>query len=112
MILVDSNVPLDIVTNDPVWSTWSATTMKSLARSHQLLINPIIYAELSITFSTIAALETSVQRMQLKLVDIPREAAFQAGKAFLQYRKSGGTKANVLPDFFIGAHALAIGARF
>jgi predicted nucleic acid-binding protein len=110
MILVDSNVPLDVVTQDPVWSAWSAATMKSLARTDQLLINPIIYAELSITFSSIADLETNVRRMQLKMAEIPREAAFRAGKAFLRYRRLGGTKGNVLPDFFVGAHALTIGA--
>jgi predicted nucleic acid-binding protein len=110
MILVDSNVPLDVVTQDPVWSAWSAATMKSLARTDQLLINPIIYAELSITFSSIADLETNVRRMQLKMAEIPREAAFRAGKAFLRYRRLGGTKGNVLPDFFVGAHAMTIGA--
>lgn len=110
MILVDSNVPLDVVTQDPVWSASSAAIMKSLARTDQLLINPIIYAELSITFSSIADLETNVRRMQLKMAEIPREAAFRAGKAFLQYRRLGGAKGNVLPDFFVGAHALTIGA--
>ena len=110
MILVDSNVPLDVVTQDPVWSAWSASSMKKLARTNQLLINPIIYAELSITFSSITDLETSIGRMQLKMVEIPREAAFHAGKAFVQYRKLGGTKTNVLADFFVGAHALTIGA--
>ena len=110
MILVDSNVPLDVVTQDPAWFGWSTSTMKALARTDELLINPIIYAELSITFSSNVDLETNIRRMQLKMVEIPREAAFRAGKAFLQYRKLGGTKTNVLPDFFVGAHALTIGA--
>jgi len=110
VILLDSNVPLDVVTQDPTWSRWSASTMKSLARSHALLINPIVYAELSITFTSIAELEVNIRRMRLKMIETPREAAFLAGKAFLQYKKLGGTKTNVLPDFFVGAHAFTIGA--
>lgn len=108
MILVDSNVPLDVVTQDPFHGVWSASTMKKLARADQLLINSIIYAEISVTFADIAELENNIRRMQLNLVEIPREAAFHAAKAFMQYRKLGGTKTNVLPDFFIGAHALTL----
>lgn len=109
MVLVDSNVLLDIVTNDPVWLNWSASTMKSLSRTRQLVIDPVIYAEVSIAFSNIADLETTIHRLRLNVEEIPRAALFLAGKAFLQYRKRGGTKSNVLPDFFIGAHASVLG---
>lgn len=109
MVLVDSNVILDVVTPDPVWESWSAPAMKNLARTELLVINPVIYAEISVTFSDIDKLEVSLSLMQLTLVNIPREAAFLAGKVFPQYKKNGGTKSGVLPDFLIGAHAQASG---
>jgi predicted nucleic acid-binding protein len=109
MVLVDSNVFLDVVTPDPVWENWSASAMKKLARTELLVINPVIYAEVSVTFSDIEKLELSLSLMQLSLVNIPREAAFLAGKVFPQYKKNGGTKTGVLSDFFIGAHAQAAG---
>jgi predicted nucleic acid-binding protein len=109
VILVDSNVILDVVTPDPIWESWSAPTMKSHARTELLVINPIIYAEISVSFFDMEKLDISLSLMQLALISIPREAAFRAGKAFLQYKKQEGKKTNVLPDFFIGAHAAVLG---
>lgn len=105
MVVVDTNVLLDVVNSNPVWLNWSASQMIQLAKIQPLVINPIIYAELSITFRTVVEVEESIALMDLTLEDIPREVAFLAGKAFLQYRRNGGTRTNVLPDFFIGAHA-------
>ena len=76
---------------------------------HRLVINPVIYAELSLTFSTVEALDEVLAGMQLPVVEMPRSALFLAGKAFAQYRRRGGTKGNVLADFFIGAHAAVAG---
>jgi len=110
MVVVDTNVLLDVVNNNPAWINWSARQMMDLAKIHPLVINPIVYAELSITFLSIAEVEESIANMDLILEDLPREVAFLAGKAFLQYRRNGGTRTNVLPDFFIGAHAAFRGA--
>jgi predicted nucleic acid-binding protein len=110
MIVVDTNVLLDVVTSNPVWGNWSSLQMINLARIDSLVINPIIYAEFSISFFSLAAVETSIAKMDLTMEDIPREVAFLAGKAFLQYRRSGGVRTNVLPDFFIGAHAAFLDA--
>lgn len=108
-MLVDSNVLIDAINNDPVWGDWSIAQLKEQAFGHQLCINNIIYAELSLTFKTAGELDDVVQTMGLTLLDMPKQAAFLAGKAFVEYRKSGGTKTNVLSDFFIGAHAQVSG---
>jgi predicted nucleic acid-binding protein len=105
MVIVDTNVLLDVVSGNSPWLKWSAGQMMSLGKIQPLIINPIIYAELSITFRTVSEVDESVSKMDLTLEEIPREVAFLAGKAFIQYRRKGGTKTNVLPDFFIGAHA-------
>jgi predicted nucleic acid-binding protein len=110
MVLVDTNVLLDVLNCHPTWLDWSATQMINLAKAHPMIINPNIYAELSITFQSIAEVEESIANMDLTLEDIPREVAFLAGKAFIQYRRSGGSRTNVLPDFFIGAHAAVLEA--
>jgi len=107
-VMVDTNVLLDIVTNDPAWVDWSVNTLFSLSKTAQLLISPIIYSELSASFVKIEELENEVQRMKLLWVDLPRSACFIAGKAFRLYRKRGGQRLNVLPDFLIGAHALVL----
>jgi predicted nucleic acid-binding protein len=109
MLLVDTNVLLDVLQDDPQWSDWSIGQLRAHAQVHSLVINPVIYAELSLSFSTIEALDVVVTRMSLQMQDIPKPALFLAGKAFLQYRRRGGTKAQVLPDFFIGAHAAVKG---
>ncbi|WP_434672742.1 type II toxin-antitoxin system VapC family toxin [Pseudomonas sp. R1-15] len=105
MILVDTNVLIDVLEDDPVWADWSIQQLRAQSRAHDLVINPIIYAELSQTFSTFEALDEVVEKLGLVLQEIPRPALFLAGKAFVRYRKMGGGKSNVLADFFIGAHA-------
>jgi hypothetical protein len=110
MVFVDTNVLLDVVIPNPDWVNWSASQLLQLGQIHDLVINPIVYAEMSVSFSTIAKVEASIASLGLKLQDMPREAAFLAGKAFAQYRRNGGTRTSVLPDFFIGAHASVLTA--
>jgi predicted nucleic acid-binding protein len=105
MVLVDTNVLIDVLEDDPVWANWSIQQLRAQSRVHKLAINPIIYAELSQTFSTFEALDGVVDQLGLVMLEIPRPALFLAGKAFVRYRKVGGNKHNVLADFFIGAHA-------
>lgn len=105
MILVDSNILLDILTVDPNWYNWSASQLSTLAESHELVINDIIYTEISIGFDKIEDLENILSDDFFKIIPIPREALFLAGKAFLQYKANKGNKNSVLPDLFIGAHA-------
>jgi predicted nucleic acid-binding protein len=109
-VLVDSNVILDIATNDPHWSDWAARMLELEAERSTLVINPIIYAEISIGYHRIEDLEQSLPRSVFRRDVLPYGAAFLAGKAFLQYRKRGGSKKSPLPDFYIGAHAAI--ARF
>jgi hypothetical protein len=108
MILVDSNVILDIWNTDPQWHVWSRHQLRKLSLLHQLAINPIVYAEVSVAFATPAALDRKLSDLGINVENIPRGAAFLAGKAYLQYRRLGGTRTNVLPDFFIGAHAAVL----
>jgi len=108
-ILVDSNVILDIVTEDKKWFRWSSEMLASYAETHTLLINPIIYAEVSIGFDRIEDVEEVLPLTFFRRDSIPWEAAFLAGKSFLAYRRRGGKKRSTLPDFFIGAHAAVVG---
>ncbi|BCN38087.1 DNA-binding protein [Alicycliphilus denitrificans] len=108
-MLVDTNVLVDVLENDPEWADWSIAQLRAQAQIHRLHINPVIYAELSLTLSTVEALDDTLAALQIPVVDIPRPALFLAGKAFVQYRRQGGTKSNVLADFFIGAHAAVAG---
>jgi predicted nucleic acid-binding protein len=108
-ILLDSNVILDVWDIDPVWHAWSGAQLRKMSLLYELAINPIIYAEISARFLTSAALDRKLADLGILVVSIPRSAAFLAGKAYLQYRSLGGTKGNVLPDFFIGAHAAVLG---
>jgi predicted nucleic acid-binding protein len=105
MILVDTNVLLDLVEDDPRWAAWSQEQLDSASTIDTLAINAIIYGELSIAFERIEELDAVVAEATLRIEPIPREALFLAGKAFLQYRRRRGNKHNVLPDFYIGAHA-------
>ena len=98
-------VLVDVLEDDPDWAEWSIGQLRAQAQVHELAINPIIYAELSLAFATVEALDTVVDRMRLTMADVPRPALFLAGQAFLRYRRAGGHKSNVLSDFFIGAHA-------
>jgi predicted nucleic acid-binding protein len=109
MLLVDTNVLVDVLQNDPQWADWSISQLRAQAQLHELVINPVVYAELSLSFSTFEALDRVVATMELALHEVPRPALFLAGKAYLQYRRRGGGKAQVLPDFFIGAHAAVEG---
>ena len=107
-VLVDSNVILDLFLDDPIWAEWSENTLKDVSKSSELCINPIIYTEISIGFYQIETLETAIQKAGFKLLDIPKESLFLAGKAFLQYRRNKGKKNNPLPDFYIGAQAAVL----
>jgi predicted nucleic acid-binding protein len=105
MILVDTNVLLDVVEDDPQWADWSQAQLEAASLSDRLAINPVIYSELSIAFARVEELERLLGEAGLAVEEIPREALFLAGKAFVEYRRRKGTKQGVLPDFYIGAHA-------
>ena len=105
MILVDTNVLLDVVQDDPRWADWSQAQLEAASLTDRLAINPVIYSELSIAFARVEELERLLGEAGLAVEDIPREALFLAGKAFVEYRRRKGTKQGVLPDFYIGAHA-------
>jgi predicted nucleic acid-binding protein len=105
LILVDTNVLLDVVLDDRRWSTWSLKALEAAHVRDTLAVNAVIYSELSIAFARIEELEQVLTEGGLAVEPIPREALFLAGKAFMKYRKRQGVKTNVLPDFFIGAHA-------
>jgi predicted nucleic acid-binding protein len=104
-VLVDSNVILDVFLEDPSWVEWSESVLHEHGASAPLYINPIIYSEVSIGFERIEEVERAIRGCGLEMIDIPREALFLAGKAFLQYKKRKGIKRSPLPDFFVGAHA-------
>jgi predicted nucleic acid-binding protein len=108
MVIVDTNVLLDVVDDDPDWADWSQQQLRGQSQVHELLINPVIYTELSMSYRDIAALDRMVEQLRLKFVEIPKPALFLAGKAFLKYRQAGGSRPAVLPDFFIGAHAAVL----
>jgi predicted nucleic acid-binding protein len=106
LILVDTNVLLDLVTNDPRWAGWSQEQLDFAAARDEVAINDIVYAELSIGYSKIEELDELIRGARLISAPIPRAALFLAGRAFRRYRSAGGTKSGVLPDFFLGAHAV------
>lgn len=104
-MLVDTNVLIDVLEDDPEWADWSIHQLYVQSKVHRLAINPVIYAELSLTFSTMEALGEALRAMELQMLEIPKPALFLAGKAFAEYRRNGGLKNTVLADLFIGAHA-------
>ena len=108
-LLVDSNVILDVFTDDPLWGDWSESMLDRYSVSHSIYINPIIYSEISIGFARIEELEEIIGNSGFQMRRIPREALFLAGKVFLQYRRAKGFKRSPLPDFYIGAHAAVEG---
>ena len=108
-MLVDTNVLVDLLTNDPTWAEWSISQLRAQSQIYRLVINPVIYAELSLTFITVESLDDTLAILQIPVVEIPKPALFLAGKAFVQYRRQGGVKSNVLADFVIGAHAAVAG---
>ena len=109
MVLVDTNVLVDIVQDDPLWADWSTAQLTTQATTRPLAINPVIYAELSLSFSTLESLDRWMTRLRLSWHEVPRTALFLAGQAFARYRRQGGSRPQVLPDFLIGAHAAVQG---
>ncbi|WP_117196340.1 type II toxin-antitoxin system VapC family toxin [Rhizobium terrae] len=105
MTLVDTNVLLDLVTNDPAWADWSVAQLEAASLAGPLLINDVIYAELAVRYERIEDLDAFVEEAGLELTSLPRAASFLAGKVFTRYRRAGGSRTGVLPDFFIGAQA-------
>jgi predicted nucleic acid-binding protein len=110
MILVDTNVLLDVVTRDPAWAEWSKRQLDAAALRDQLAINPVVYAELSAGFETIEQVEGVLGTVGITVVQMSRPALFMAARAFQEYRRRGGSRTGVLPDFFIGAHAAVLSA--
>ena len=107
--LVDSNVILDIVTEDPEWVDWSAAALARQANEGRLVVNPIVYAEVAARFERIEDLEAALPIEYYDRQALPWEAAFLAGRSFVQYRRRGGQRRSSLPDFYIGAHAAIAG---
>lgn len=108
-VLIDSNILLDVLEEDPVWFAWSSGCLSLCAEDSILVSNPIIYAEVSIGFNRVEELDEALPPDMFERRPLPWEAAFLAGKSFLAYRRAGGTRRTPLPDFFIGAHALIQG---
>ena len=102
-ILVDSNIILDVFLDDPNWAEWSESKLEKFSSITKLFINSVIYSEVSVGFKRIEELESALTRSGFQMLEIPKEALFLAGKAFLKYRKNRGTKRSPLPDFYIGA---------
>jgi hypothetical protein len=109
--MVDSTVLLDVLTEDPVWSDWSAGALETAADQGPLWINPLIYAEVSVRFSRVEDLEDALPPSDFRRAPVPWEAAFLAAKAHFSYRRRGGSRTSTLPDFVIGAHAAVAGLR-
>jgi predicted nucleic acid-binding protein len=110
-VLIDSNILLDLITDDPEWADWSETTLAALANEAVLVINPIIYAEVSVDFDRIEDVDEALPPDVFAREPLPYEAGFLAGKCHRDYRRRGGPRASVLPDFYIGAHAAIRGYR-
>ena len=110
-VLVDSNVIVDVMTGKQPWSSWSSTALESTGASGILVINPLIYAEVSVAIDTIEAIDDALPESLFMRENLPYQAAFVAGKAFIAYRKRGGVRRSPLPDFYIGAHAAVAGYR-
>jgi predicted nucleic acid-binding protein len=106
--LVDTNVLLDLVTNDPIWADWSLRQLEAASLRGRLAINDMVYAELSVRFGEIEDLDEFLTNIGLAIAPIPRAALFLAGKTLSNYRARGGPQTSILPDFFIGAHAAVL----
>jgi predicted nucleic acid-binding protein len=111
MILVDTNVLLDLVTRDPAWADWSKRQLEAAALRDQLAINQVVYSELSAGFTAIEQVEEVLGLVGITIVQMPRPALFMAGRVFQEYRRRGGSRTGVLPDFFIGAQAAVLSAQ-
>jgi predicted nucleic acid-binding protein len=110
-VLVDTNVLLDVLTDDPVFGPWSSKMLARAADESILVINPVIYAEVSVKYDSVEDLDEVLPASQFRRDPLPYDAAFLAGKVFAAYRRRGGTRQSPLPDFFIGAHAAIAGLR-
>lgn len=112
MILVDSNILIDVATNDPVWRDWSRRQLdRSALAGDELVINDVVYAEISVRYPSVEAVDDVLAVIRIGMVAIPRDALFLAARAFQRYRAAGGVRTGVLPDFFVGAHALVSRSR-
>jgi predicted nucleic acid-binding protein len=109
--LVDSNVLIDVLAGESAWADWSAQALARLGSEGLLVINPVIYAEVSHRYSRIEDVDRELPERAFRRDDIPWTAAFLAGKAYIDYRRRGGQRRSPLPDFFIGAHAAVAGLR-
>ena len=109
MTLVDTNVLLDLVTDDAKWSDWSLARLEEAALAGPIFINDIVYAEASIRYDRMEAFDSMLAEAEIGVAPTPRAALFLAGKAYRRYRTAGGSRTGVLPDFFIGAHAAVAG---
>jgi len=110
-MFVDTNILIDITEDDPMWGDWSRQQLVAAAGLGEVAINDVVYAELAIGYQTLEDLDAMITRLGIVVASIPRVALFLAGKAYQRYRASGGRRTGVLPDFFLGAHALVAGAE-
>ena len=110
-VLVDSNVILDVASEDPRWGSWSSAALTRAGNTSQLVINPLIFAEISVRYASIEEVDDVVPPASFRREALPYDAAFLAGKCFVDYRRRGGTRTAPLPDFYIGAHAAISGYR-
>lgn len=108
-VLVDSCVILDVIAGTTEWADWSTQTLQAVASSGEIYVSPIIFAEVSVGFANVQDVAAALDTLDFQYADLPWDAAFIAGKAFMKYRQLGGTRRSPLPDFYIGAHALIAG---
>lgn len=111
MVLVDSSVLLDIFTDEPIWKQWSVTALRDARATGLVGINPLVYAEISLAFDSASELDRELDALLLERLKLPFEAGFDAGRAFLKYRRGGGARSSPMPDFYIGAHAALEGLK-
>ncbi len=109
MVLVDSNVLIDVMTQDPIWCDWSLAHLRAAKAKDRLTINPLIYAEIAVAYDSTTELDSFLEPAGISVSPVSNDTAFLASRAFMRYRKTRGTKTGVLPDFFIGAQAQAEG---
>ncbi len=109
--IVDSNVLLDVFTDDPEWAQWSGASLAEVLDGGEAVINPLVYAEVSVGFDRIEELDELLPSSLVRREPLPYPAGFLAGKAFVEYRRRGGARSTPLPDFYIGAHAAVAGYR-
>ncbi len=107
--LFDSNVLLDVIYADPVWGGWSEARIGHAVSRDEAFINPLVYAELAPAFDSQRELDDWLDSARFRRLELPYDAGWRAGRAFLQYRRAGGPRASLLPDFYIGAHAETLG---